>query len=208
VSFLPEISPGLISSLSVGLRGKDFVIIGSSKRSIYGPIVMSENATLIKIFGRKIIIAFSGHVPDIQYMFRELSWFFQREKLKRERELSVEEIAKYTGIVLFSYKLFPNIAFGIIGGIDIDGTPKLFDLDPFGSIIEENYIASGLSAEVAFGLLERSYREDLSFNEAKDLIVRTIQSVARRDVLVGRYAEIAYVKAAEDSGKMETVKLL
>ncbi len=205
---LSEISPGLITSLSVGLKGKDFVIIGSSKRSLYGPIVISENATLIRIFGRKIIVTFSGHVPDIQYMFREISWFFQREKLKRERDLSVEEIAKYTGIVLFSYKLFPNIAFGIIGGIDIDGRARLFDLDPFGSIIEENYTASGLSAEVAYGLLERSYKEDITFEEARDLIIRTIKSVARRDVLVGRYAEIAYVKAIDKEGKIETIKLI
>ncbi len=205
---MSELTPGLITSLSIGLRGKDFVIVGVSKRSIYGPMIVTENATLIKTFGNNIIVAFSGHVPDIQYMFRELQWFFQREKLKRERDLSVEEIAKYTGIVLFSYKLFPNIAFGIIGGIDLDEKPKLFDLDPFGSILEEEYVASGISADIAYGLLEMSYREDMTFDEAKDLVIKSIRSVAKRNVLVGQYAEIAYVDGKNKKPNIETIKLL
>lgn len=203
-----EITPGLITSLCVGLKGKDYIIIGTSKRSLYGPLIVSEKTTLIKIFGNRIIITFSGHVPDIQYMFRELSWFFNVERLNRGRDLSVEEVAKFTGIILFSFRLFPNIAFGIIGGIDIDQTPRLFDLDPLGSILEEDYIAAGLSAEVAYGLMEESYDKKMDLSEAKDLITRVLSSVARRDVLVGRFAEIAYIKKEDKKGKIETVKLL
>ncbi len=204
---MAEISPGLFTSLCVGIKGKDFIIVGASKRSLYGPIIISERAALIRIFGDKVIVAFSGHIPDVQYMFRELSWFFQRERLNRERELSIEEVAKYTGLILFSFRLFPNIAYGIIGGVDLDGRTRLYDLDPFGSILEENYVAAGISAEVAYGLLESSYREDMSLPEAKDLIVRTISSVARRNVLVGRFAEIAYIKARDGGSGKETVKL-
>ncbi len=206
VIVLAEISPGLFTSLCIGLKGGDFVIIGASKRSLYGKTIISEKATLIKIFGKKLIVAFSGHIPDIQYMFREIMWFFQREKLDRERELSIEEVANFTGLILFSYKLFPNIAFGIVGGIDWNGKPKLYSLDPFGSTMEENVVASGISAEVAYGLLERSYRENISFEEAKELITRTLRSVARRDVLVGQYAELAYV-GKNIEGEIETVKL-
>ena len=204
---MASLSPGLFTSLCVGIRGKDFVILGASQRSMYGKTIISERATLIKMFGDRLIIAFSGHIPDIQYMFREIMWFFQREKLNRERDLSVEEVANYTGMILFSYKLFPNIAFGIIGGIDIDGKPKLFSLDPFGSTMEENFVATGISSEVAYGLLERSYREDISMEEARELVIRTLKSVARRDVLVGQYAEIAYV-GGERNGGMERVRLI
>ncbi|MEX0567693.1 MAG: hypothetical protein Q6363_000835 [Candidatus Njordarchaeota archaeon] len=203
-----EITPGLITSLCVGLKGEDYVIIGTSKRSLYGSLIMSEKTTLIKIFGNRVIVTFSGHVPDVQYMFRELSWFFQVERLNRDRDLSIEEVAKYTGMVLFSFKLFPNIAFGIIGGIDIDQSPRLFDLDPLGSIIEEDYVAAGISAEVAYGLMESSYDKKMSLSKAKDLITRVLSSVARRDVLVGRFAEIAYIKRGDKKGTIETVKML
>jgi len=111
-------------------------------------------------------------------------------------------------MVLFSFKLFPNIAFGIIGGIDIDQSPRLFDLDPLGSIIEEDYVAAGISAEVAYGLMESSYDKKMSLSKAKDLITRVLSSVARRDVLVGRFAEIAYIKRGDKKGTIETVKML
>ncbi|GEM_PF-618203 len=207
---MASMSPGLISALSIGIRGKDFIVVGSSKRELYGLLIMSEKGSLIKIFNDRIITCFSGHVPDIQYIFREIEWFLRTEQLKRERLLSVVEVARFVGSLLFSYKNFPNIAYGIVGGIEIDNKTKLFDLDPLGSVLEDDYIASGISAEVAYGLLEKEYKPDITFDEGKKLIVRTLKSVARRNVLIGRYADVAYVRMVDgkkESG-IEVVKLL
>jgi len=205
-----SISPGLVSALSIGIRGKDFIVVGSSKRELYGSLIVSEKGSLIRVFDDRVITCFSGHVPDIQYVFREIEWFLRTEQLKRDRELSIVEIARFIGLLLFSYKLFPNIAFGIVGGIEIDNKTKLFDLDPLGSVLEDNYVASGISAEVAYGLLEKEYKPDITFDEGKELVIRTLKSVAKRDVLIGRYADIAYVRIVDNKREsgIAVIKLL
>lgn len=205
-----SISPGLVSALSIGIRGKDFIIVGSSKRELYGSLIVSEKGSLIRVFDNRVITCFSGHVPDIQYIFREIEWFLRTEQLKRDRELSIVEIARFIGLLLFSYKLFPNIAFGIVGGIEVDNKTKLFDLDPLGSVLEDNYVASGISAEVAYGLLEKEYKPDITFDEGKELVIRTLKSVAKRDVLIGRYADIAYVRIVDNKreSRIAVIKLL
>ncbi|MCR8487238.1 MAG: hypothetical protein NDP22_02350 [Crenarchaeota archaeon] len=207
---METITPGLITGLTIGLRGKDFVIIGSSKRELYGSLVISDKGSLMKFFNNRIIVCFSGHVPDIQHIFRELNWFLRTEQLQRERELSIAEVIGFLGLLMFSYKLFPNIAWGVVGGFELTGETKLYDLDPLGSVLEEDYVASGISAEVAYGLLEKEYRPDISFDNGKDLITRTLRSVAKRDVIVGKYADIAYIRMVNGvkEGKIETIALL
>lgn len=204
------ISPGLVTGLTIGIRGKDFVVVGSSKRELYGSLVISDKGSLMKLFNDRIIVCFSGHVPDVQYVLRELDWFLRTEQLQRERELSIAEVVGFLGLLMFSYKPFPNIAWGVVGGFELTGETKLYDLDPLGSVLEDDYVASGISAEVAYGLLEKEYRPDMNFADGKDLIIRTLRSVAKRDVIVGKYADVAYIRMVDGGkdSKIETVALL
>ena len=85
----------------------------------------------------------------------------------------------------------------------------MFDLDPLGSILEDNYVASGISTEVAYGILESGYKEDLPFQKAKNLVLQAFKAASRRDVLVGNYADIAYIlkRKTKIEHKLETVDL-
>jgi proteasome beta subunit len=58
-------------------------------------------------------------------------------------------------------------------------------LDVVGSLIPDKYAAVGSGSEIAYGVLEQGYKEDLTMKEAKDLVTRAIKSAVSRDVLSG-----------------------
>ena len=63
----------------------------------------------------------------------------------------------------------------IIGGIDSNGS-ELYLTDPSGAYISYNAIAIGGNADVANEFLEKNYKPDLTFDEAKMLAISTIQN--------------------------------
>ena len=52
----------------------------------------------------------------------------------------------------------------IVGGFDDTGA-HIFNLDPFGSLLEDKMISTGSGSPFAYGVLEAMYKEDKSVKE-------------------------------------------
>jgi proteasome beta subunit len=63
-------------------------------------------------------------------------------------------------------------------------------LDVLGSVIPDKFAAVGSGAEIAVGVLEQEYKEELSTAEAKDLAIRAVKSAISRDVMSGDGVDI------------------
>ena len=72
----------------------------------------------------------------------------------------------------------------LVGGFDDEG-PQVFYTDPIGSVIPDNYVASGSGSPVALGVLESQYSEDLTKKKAIDLAVHAIAAAIERDAATG-----------------------
>jgi proteasome beta subunit len=103
---------------------------------------------------------------------------------ERGRAGTVKNAAKLMANLLSARRLFPYLAQTIIAGVD-NGSPSLFVMDPIGSVLEDKFAAVGTGAEVAMGVLESEYREGLSVDEARPLILRAIRSALARDISSG-----------------------
>ena len=79
-----------------------------------------------------------------------------------------------------------------MGGIDEDGA-SLYVLDVLGSVIPDKYAAVGSGAEIAIGVLEERYKDGMTIEEAKELILRSIKSAVRRDIMSGDGADFLIV---------------
>jgi proteasome beta subunit len=86
--------------------------------------------------------------------------------------------------LLFARRLFPLITQTIVGGVDDEGA-SIYVLDVLGSVIPDKYAAVGSGAEIAYGLLEESYKDNMAVEDAKDLITRAMKSAISRDVMSG-----------------------
>jgi len=80
--------------------------------------------------------------------------------------------------------MFPYLVQTIIAGVD-EGKPDLYVLDPIGSVLGDKFAAVGTGAEVAMGVLESEYREGLSVEEARPIILRAVKSAIARDISSG-----------------------
>ncbi|MEM2422406.1 MAG: proteasome subunit beta, partial [Candidatus Bathyarchaeia archaeon] len=81
--------------------------------------------------------------------------------------------------------------------------PKLFALDPLGSVIEDKYASVGTGAELAIGILEAEYKENLTIEEAKELVKKAIKAAVSRDAGSGNGIDILVI--TKNGIKEETV---
>jgi proteasome beta subunit len=169
---------------TVGLVCKDGAILASERRYSYGTFVMSKVAKKVFKITDNIGVGCAGIIGDMQVLAREAGAYMSIYRYERGREGTVKNTAKLFASILSSRRLYPYLAQTIIAGID-DGVPELFVLDPIGSVLGDKFAAVGTGAEIAMGVLESEYREGLSLEEARPLILRAIKSAVARDISSG-----------------------
>jgi proteasome beta subunit len=81
----------------------------------------------------------------------------------------------------------------IVAGVDKSGF-HLYDLDMGGSKMEKStYTSTGSGSPVAYGVLEDSYKDDLTINEATKLAVRAISAAIKRDLATGNGIDVIVI---------------
>jgi proteasome beta subunit len=169
---------------TVGVVCKDGVILASEKRVSYGTLVVSKGGKKVFKITDRIGAACAGLVSDMQILVREVEAFANLFSLETGRPISVRSAAKLVSNVLFEQRRAPLITQTIVGGIDEEG-PSIYVLDILGSLISEKYAVVGSGTEIAMGVIEDGYKENITMEEAKDLVVRAIKSAISRDVMSG-----------------------
>ncbi|MDH5779712.1 MAG: archaeal proteasome endopeptidase complex subunit beta [Candidatus Bathyarchaeota archaeon] len=181
----PFFIPG---ATTIGTVCSDGVILASEKRVSYGYMIMSKVGKKVFKITDKMGAACAGLVSDMQVLVREVEAYAKLFNLDAGRPMPVKSAAKVMSNLLFSRRLTPLITQTIVGGIDEDGA-SLYVLDVLGSVIPDKYAAVGSGAEIAIGVLEERYKDGMTTEEAKELVVRAIKSAVRRDIMSGDGAD-------------------
>jgi len=188
---------------TVGLVYPDGVILASEKRISYGYLVVSKGGKKVFKITDNIGAACAGLVSDMQILVREVEAYANLFNLDVGRSISVRSAAKLMSNLLFTRRLAPLITQTIVGGIDDEGT-SLYVLDVLGSVIPDKYAVVGSGTEIAVGVLEEGYKEDLTLKAAKDLVVRSVKSAISRDIMSGD--GIDFLLIAKDGIREESTK--
>jgi len=169
---------------TIGVVCSDGVILASEKRISYGYMVMSRVGKKVFKVTDRVGAACAGLVSDMQILIREVEAYANLFRLDANRPISVRSAAKVMSNLLFSRRLFPLITQTIVAGMDDEGA-SLYVLDVLGSVIPDKYAAVGSGAEIAMGVLEQGFKEDMAIPDAKDLVTRAMKSAISRDVMSG-----------------------
>ncbi|MEA2089460.1 MAG: archaeal proteasome endopeptidase complex subunit beta [Thermoproteota archaeon] len=169
---------------TLGVVCHDGVILASEKRVSYGGFVVSKGGKKVFKITDRIGAACAGLVSDMQILVREVEAYANLFKLDAGRPFSVRSAAKVMSNLLFNRRLVPLITQTVIGGMDDEGA-SLYVLDILGSVIPDKYAVVGSGAEIAVGVLEESYKENMSMEETKELVTRAIKSAVSRDIMSG-----------------------
>jgi proteasome beta subunit len=171
----------LPGATTVGVVCKDGVILAAERRVTYGYFVMSKTGKKVFKIADKIGAACAGIVADMQILTREVGAYLRLYTYEREQSVTVRTAAKLMGSMLFERRYFPYLAQTIVAGMDETG-PKLFVLDPLGSVIEDKFTAVGSGSEIAMGLLESEFKEGLSIDDARGLVRKAVKAASARDI--------------------------
>lgn len=189
---------------TLGMIFSEGVILASEKRITYGYFVTSKAGKKVFKIADHIGAACAGLVSDMQILIREVEAHSNLYKLDMNRKISVRSAGKIMSNLLFNRRLFPLITQTIIGGVDAEG-PSIFVLDVLGSLIPDKYATVGTGAEIAIGVLEENYRENMNLQEAKEMVMRTIKSAISRDSMSGNGVDLLII--TEKGMIEESVKL-
>ena len=177
---------------TVGLIFEDGVVLGSEKRVSYGRMVSSKSGKKVFKLTDNIGLAFAGLISDMQALVREASAYANLYRLEKDRPITTKAMAKLISNMLFNRRLVPYLMETLVGGIDLDG-PSLYSMDLVGSLIPDDYIASGSGAPVAIGVLESDYRKNLGKREAMELAEKSIKAAVARDVASGNGIDLLII---------------
>jgi len=188
---------------TVGVVFSNGLILASEKRVSYGSLIVSRAGKKVFKITNRIGAACAGLVSDMQILVREVEAYANLFNLDAGRPMSVRSGAKVMSNLLFVRRLFPLITQTIVGGIDEEG-PSLYVLDVLGSVMPDKYAVVGSGAEIAMGVLEEGYKDGMSSEEAKDLVVRAVKSAVSRDVMSGD--GIDFLTITKDGMSEESMK--
>jgi proteasome beta subunit len=169
---------------TVGLVCSEGVILASEKRITYGGLLLSRGGKKVFKVTERIGIACAGLVSDMQVLTREIVAYTKLFNLESKRSISVKAVAKITSNILFNSRFAPLINQTIVGGIDEDG-PSLYVMDMLGSSIPDKFATVGSGSAVAIGVLEENYKDDITLEEGKNLVVKAIKAGISRDAKSG-----------------------
>jgi len=188
---------------TLGIVCSDGVILASEKRVSYGYMVVSRVGKKVFKITDKIGAACAGLVSDMQILVREVEAYANLFRLDARRMLPVKSAAKVMSNLLFNRRLFPLITQTIVGGMDEEGA-SIYVLDVLGSLLPDKYAAVGSGAQIAVGVLEEEYKENMSMEEAKQLMIRAIKSAISRDVMSGDGVDLLMI--TKEGIKEESIK--
>ncbi len=187
----PKIKTG---TTILGMIGTDGVLIASESRSTVSTIIATEESDKLYEINNHIVMAGAGMGGDIQALSKMLQVEAKLFKTRNGRPISVEATVSMLGVVLHEYKFSPFYVGLIIGGVDANGTPKLYAVDPAGDIapVSDHTAFAGSGWLSAEAIMDDSYKK-MEVKELVPLAVRAINAAKKRDSASGGDPNIALI---------------
>jgi proteasome beta subunit len=169
---------------AVGITYDNGVLLASEKRVSYGNFVVNKNTKKTFAVTDHVGAACAGMVADMQVLVRQVSALSKIRRLETRRDVQPNSIAKLMSVIMFERRYFPLLTQVIVGGITTNN-PEIYTLDPLGSVLPDRYAAVGTGAEMALGVMDADFSENLDEEKATSLALRAIRSSIQRDSASG-----------------------
>jgi proteasome beta subunit len=178
---------------AVGVTYKDGVVLGAERRITLGSMVVSKRGKKVFKVTDNVGAVCAGMVADMQNLVKEVGVYTKLKELEAKRTLKAASVAKLTSVIMFERRFSPLLTQVILGGMD--GKPKVWVLDPLGSLITDEYASVGTGAEMATGVLEAGFAPGMSEKDARELTVSSIKAAIERDSMSGNGTDLLILDA-------------
>ena len=163
--------------LSVGIVGKDFVLIAAEKKSV-PKLQDSRTIKKINVIDEHIFMSYSGIVADSRFLIDYARLESQSYRYSLDTKPSLDYIVKQVAFKQQDYTQKPGVRpFGLcllIGGFNEKKQPSLFSTEPSGFFSQWKANAIGKNADKVKEFLINSYKDDMEFEEAFKMIIESM----------------------------------
>ena len=190
-------------TIAVGVKCKDGIIIAVEEK----PRKLQISKTAQKIFqiDDHVGVAAAGYIPDARSQVDNARFFSQSNKMIYDEPVEVETIAKHLADQCQQYTQYAGVRpYGvalILGGV-VNSTPQLYLTDPSGTYISYDAIAIGSGSDQVTDFLEKTYKDDLSLDDAAVLAAAGIY-LSSEDKESTSHIRMAHIKT--ETGLYELV---
>jgi len=154
-------------TIAIGVKCKDGIVIAVEEKP--KKLQISEIPQKIFQVDDHVGVAAAGYIPDARSQVDNARFFSQSNKMIYDEQVEVEVIAKHLADQCQQYTQYAGVRpFGvalILGGV-VNKTPQLYLTDPSGTYISYDAIAIGANSEQVTDFLEKTYKNDLSLEDA------------------------------------------
>ena len=190
-------------TVAVGVKCKEGIVIAVEEK----PRKLQISNTAQKIFqiDDHVGVAAAGYIPDARSQVDNARFFSQSNKMIYDEPVEVETIAKHLADQCQQYTQYAGVRpYGvalILGGV-VNGKPELYLTDPSGTYISYDAIAIGSGSDQVTDFLEKTYKEDLSLDDAATLAAAGIY-LSSEDKDSTSHIRMSYIK--KETGLYELV---
>ena len=157
-------------TVAVGVKCKEGIVIAVEEKP--RKVQISETAQKIFQIDDHVGVAAAGYIPDARSQVDNARFFSQSNKMIYDEEVEVETIAKHLADQCQQYTQYAGVRpYGvalILGGV-VNNTPQLYLTDPSGTYISYDAISIGSGSDSVTDFLEKTYKEELTLDEASTL---------------------------------------
>jgi proteasome beta subunit len=193
---------------TIGISTAEGVVIATDMRaSLGGRFVSNKNVQKVEQIHPTAALTLVGSVGGAQSFIRSLRAEVNLYEARRGEPMSINALATLAGNFARGGPFFAINP--ILGGVD-DAGNHVYSIDPAGGVMEDDYTVTGSGLTVAYGTLEREYREDMSNEEAKRVAASGVKAAVERDTGSGNGVFLAEVtsEGVEISGHKDFEEVL
>ncbi len=190
-------------TIAVGVKCKEGIVFAVEEKP--RKLQISKNAQKIFQIDDHVGVAAAGYIPDARSQVDNARFFSQSNKMIYDEEVEVETIAKHLADQSQQYTQYAGVRpYGvalILGGV-VNNTPQLYLTDPSGTYISYDAISIGSGSDSVTDFLEKTYKEELTLDEASTLAAAGIY-LSSEDKEGTSHIRMAHVKT--ETGLYELV---
>ena len=177
---------------TVGLIYDSGVVLAADQRASMGHIAYDDESEKVYKITNNLAVTNAGNVGDSLTIIRFLKSHARLYELERNEKMTAKAATTFISNILNGNRHYPFIVQLIIGGYN--GKAGLFDLTPYGGILErDKFAASGSGTEQALNTLDLGYKKEMTEKEAITLGIKAIESGKRRDLYSGGVSATVFV---------------
>lgn len=164
---------------TVGLTTTDGVVLATDMRaSLGGRFISNKDVQKVEKIHPRAAITMAGSVGGAQSFIRSLRIESNLYETRRGKEMTINALATIAGNFLRGGPFF--YVSPILGGVDNEGN-HIYSLDIAGGVMRDDYTVTGSGMQLAYGVLEQEYTDDLTNEEGSRVAAHAVQSAIERD---------------------------